>query len=272
MNSENKPGKIKIVGDENVRESIEAAVKEFKRPALLDHTIFIQSPLCVKQEVMAGQFDETVLEVFPPWIEYYKFRGWLNQPWKIIVIGMESEYLDLPYYASLYRENNLWDQVEKLLESKTIDYSMVPGDYIGKDQISVFFHGHGKENIRGILGKIIDYVRNSIRMFRAGEVAKDEIKEKMLEPAGQHLAQLQSRLRKYRLLLEYLPWEEEVIHLNQVIKAIEIFLKDPFGGKISLDEVETRISPAFDIFSRLENIHKISEFQWRQFERKNINY
>ena len=261
MNSEVKPVNIKIVGDESVQKSIETAVEEFKKPSLVDHTIFIQSPLCVKQEARGDECDETVIEVFPPWIEYYKFRGWLNQPWKIIVIGMESKYWDLPYYASLSRENNLWDQVEKLLEAQAIDYSLVPGDYIGKDQIAVFFHGHGKENIKGILGKILDYVRNSIRMFREGEAAKDEIKEKMLEPAAQHLAQLQSRLRKYRPLLECLPWEEEVIHLNEAIKGIEIFLRDPFGGKISPDEVETRISPVFDSLSRLENIHKISEFQ-----------
>jgi hypothetical protein len=261
MYSGTEPGHIKIAADQSFQESIKAAVGEFKKPWLVDHTIFIQSPLWVKQEVRGDECDETVLEVFPPWIEYYKERKWLNQPWKIIVIGMESKYRDLPYYASLYRENNLWDQVEKLLEAQVIDYSRVPGDYIGKDQISVFFHGHGKENIRGILGKIIDYVRNSVRMFREGEAAKDEIKEKMLGPAGQHLAQLQSRLRKYRSLLEYLPWEEEVIHLNQAIKGIEIFLKDPFGARISPDEIETRISPVFDSLSRLENIHKISEFQ-----------
>jgi hypothetical protein len=215
------------------------------------NVIFIQSPIRTKKAN-----SDLLIEIFPLWVEYYKYCEWLNHPWKIVVIGGGFEFKSLPYYVTLCQEENLWVRAEKLLKKEIIDYSNIPEICSGKSQISIFFHGHGEENIKGLLGKVTDYIRNGIQMLREGD-SIEEVKEIFFKPTAVHLEQLQTRLKKYRPLLEYLPWEQEIGRLKQMITALEDFLKQPEEQKVPYDEIVKQVNLAYESISLLMKIHKI---------------
>jgi hypothetical protein len=244
----------RIVADKSMEQAIrevleDAGILEIK------NTIIIQSPILIQQQ-KKKRWDETLVEVFPLWLEYYNHHRKFNNPWKIIVVGIESQYQDLPYYVTPVQNEQILGGIEKLLKTDTIDYSQIPGTCSGKDYISVFFHGHGEENIKGLLGKITDYLRNGILMIREG-AALEEVKEIFFTPAAEHLEQLLTRLKKYQPLLEYLPWEEEIRQLKQMITLLEDFLIQPGEQKASYDEIVEQVNLAYESISLLMKIHKI---------------
>jgi hypothetical protein len=236
--------------EQAIRDGLEdAGILEIK------NTIIIQSPLFI-QDQKENRWHDTLVEVFPLWLEYYDYHGKLNNPWKVIVFGIESQYRDLPYYVTPFHEEMILGGIEKLLKTQAIDYSQIPGACSGKDYISVFFHGHGEENIKGLLGKITDYIRNGILMIQEGEEI-EEVKEIFFNHAAAHLEQLQSRLKKYRPLLEYLPWEQEIEQLDKMIAALETWLKQPNESVMTYDEILNQVKMAFESISQLMKIHKI---------------
>jgi hypothetical protein len=198
------------------------------------------------------------VELFPLWLEYYGARRWLNRPWKIIAIGAHWEYRELPYYVTPCLERNIWDRVEQLLRFDTINYSSIPEFCSGKEHISVFFHGHGERNIKGILGKIIDYVRNGIQMIRDGETI-EELEKIFFAPASLHVMQLKNRLGRHQLLLNHLPWKQEITQLEQAVEVIGDFLKEPLKQGKPYDELLGQMDRCFDGISQLMKIHNICE-------------
>jgi len=239
--------KIKIYGNNGFIDAIETILKE-----LIDfdtkNTIFIQSPLIA----------ENLCDIFPLWLEYYRYHGWLNKPWKIIVIGVESQYESLPYYVQPCQKQNLWDRVEQLLQSEAIDYSHIPDTCSGKAQVSVFFHGHGEMNIKGILSRIFDFIRTGIYMIQEGEDFQ-QLEEIYFKPAVEYLGQLKERLKKYKPLLDYLPWDQEMVQTDQMISLVDRFLKDPLGKDMTHSEILSEMGKTLDSFSQLMEIHGIEE-------------
>lgn len=241
-----------VVADPAMRETIGDGL-EAAGISGLKNVVFIRSPVVVEKD--GGR---TFVEVFPLWLEYYKYKGWLNRPWKIVVIGVESEYEDLPYYVTACLKRNTWEQVERIIKEGEIDYSQVPPECSGKDSLKAFFHGHGEGNIKGLLGKVTDYMRNGILMMKEGESAVD-ISNYYLKPAALHLERLKHRWRKYNTFFEYLPWEKEVESVGRMITGVENFFNEPLltGGR--LDKVLNQVNQAFDSISRLMKIHHIVE-------------
>jgi hypothetical protein len=243
----------RIVADKNMMQALKYGLEDTVNQTI-ENTIIIQSPILILDD-SENRWNEKLVEVFPLWLEYYGHYEKLNRPWKIIVFGIESKYQDLPYYATPFQENMLGG-IELLLRTETIDYSRVPETCSGKDYISIFFHGHGEENIKGLLGKVTDYVRNGIQMLQEGD-AIEEVKEIFFKPTAEHLEQLQIRLKKYQPLLEYLPWEQEIGRLKQMITALEDFLKQPEEQKVPYDEIVKQVNLAYESLSLLMKIHKI---------------
>ncbi|MCX6579438.1 MAG: hypothetical protein NT166_04580 [Candidatus Aminicenantes bacterium] len=245
-----------VIADKNMEQAIRDGLEDAGYLEI-ENAIIIQSPLFIQSQ-KENRWHDTLVEVFPLWLEYYMHFGKLSNPWKIIVAGIETQYQDLPYYVTPFQEEMILGGIGKLLKTETIDYSQIPGTCSGKDYISAFFHGHGEENIKGLLGKITDYIRNGILMIREG-AAIEEVKEIFFTHAAAHLEQLQSRLGKYRPLLEYLPWEQEIEQLDKMIITVESWLKQPNESVISHDEILNHVKMAFESISQLMKIHKIVE-------------
>jgi hypothetical protein len=219
---------------------------------LSEDVILVQSPLLVmKNEV------ESMLDVFPLWIQYLNHNNSLNNPFKIIVIGANWYNRQFPYFSSIFDKQNTWDGVMRLIKKTNINYTDVPAGYIGKGLIDVFFHGHGEENIRGILGKISDFVRNGIQMLKEGD-RLDEVKEIFFLPAKSYLEKLGQRIRRFRLISQYLPWKKEMENLDQMMSTIGQFIADPAALKDSYHTVIIPIDTAVNDISRLMTIHKIT--------------
>lgn len=243
----------RIVADKNMMQALKYGLEDIVNYAI-ENTIIIQSPILILDDTQ-NSWNETLVEVFPLWIEYYDCIKQLNNPWKIIVFGIESKFQDFPYYTTPFQENMLGG-IEQLIRTESVDYSRVSGTCSGKDYISIFFHGHGEENIKGLLGKITDYIRNGILMLQEG-APLDEVKEIFFSHAGTHLQQMKSRLAKYQPLLEYLPWEKEIEQIDKMIAVLEPWLKQPNAATISHDEVLNQVNLAFESISQLMKIHKI---------------
>ncbi len=220
---------------------------------LPEDVILVQSPLLVMKNGV-----ESMLDVFPLWIQYLNNNNSLNNPFKIIVIGANWYNRQLPYFSSIFDKQNTWDDVIRLIKTTNINYADVPAGYIGKGLIDVFFHGHGEENIKGVLGKIADFVRNGIQILKEGENL-NEIREIFFEPARKHLEKFKERIQRYRPILQYLPWEKEIRTLDQMTKTVETFIGNPAAFKGEFDEAVLQINFAVNTITGLMKIHKIKE-------------
>lgn len=238
-----------VIANRGIKNVIEDSLNEF---AILDtrNLVVVQSPL-----LLVRNGEDILIDVFPLWIEYYNS---LSNPFKIIVIGINWTYRHLPYFLCISDRENTWDAVERLIKTNNIDYANVPEKYFGKGILDVFFHGHGEENVKGVLGKIADFVRNGIQMLKEGENL-NEIREIFFEPARKHLEKFKERIQKYRPLLQYLPWEKEIIELEQMTKTVETFIGNPVAFNLKFDETVMQINIAVSTITELMRIHKIKE-------------
>ncbi len=246
-----------IVSDERKKFFFEYALKSLSIPSL-QHVIVIFSPIEAEK---AG--DEILLDVFPLWLEYYNHQNLLNNPIKIVIIGADSEYENLPYYLTPWEGENIWFRVEKMLNLETIDYSIIPGNCSGKQAISVFFQGHGEGNIRGVMSNLTHYINNGILYLQESNDLK-ETEENFFEPARLELEKFKKRLRKYEPIFHYLPWKQEISSINQMIKEVDQFLKDPANFPGRLEDLQELVISSFKGISNLMKIHKISESKKQQ--------
>ena len=238
-----------VIANRDIKNIIEDSLNEF---AILDtkNLVVVQSPL-----LLVRNGEDILIDVFPLWIDYYNS---LNTPFKIIVIGINWTYLRLPYFLCISDKENTWDGVERLLKTDNIDYTNVPDKYFGKEVLDVFFHGHGEENVKGVLGKTADFVRNGIQMLKEGENI-NEIRQIFFEPARKHLEKFKERIQRYRPLLQYLPWEKEIRTLDQMTKSVDTFIGNPVTFKGKFDEIIMEINIAVNTITGLMRIHKIKE-------------
>jgi hypothetical protein len=241
-----------IVADIETVEIINDALEALQIPTDRE-IITILSPVNIEKD--SG---EVFLDVFALWLEYYRHKNMLNNPIKIIVIGARGEYEDLSYYLGAFEKENIWIRFERLLKQGFIDYSTIPVDSSGKRAISVFFHGHGDKNIRGVMSSLTHFVNNGIVHFKqSGD--QEETQESFFEPAKTVLENFKNRLRKYEPIFSYLPWEQEISTVNRMVKAVEQFLKDPFDFSGDYHELQQLVLSAFKGISNLMKIHGISE-------------
>jgi hypothetical protein len=241
-----------IVANRKAKKIVQEALGDIGNIDIKKITIILSPIIAIKGNA------EIFLNVFPLWLEYYQYSDLLNNPWKIIVIGAEWEYKNLPYYLVPCQKENIWNRLKQLIESEKIDYSEIPGESSGKNAVSVFFHGHGEENIRGVMSRITHYVNNGILHWQEGN-GLTETEESFFKHARTELEKLKKRLQKYEQMFQYLPWEKEITELNHMIKSVELFLKAPTEFTGSFEELKKLIISSFKNISTLMRIHKISE-------------
>ncbi len=241
-----------IVGEKEFVEAILAGVADLEVQGT-DEAVLIQSPVMMDE---AGDGD--FVEVFPLWLEYYGFRGWLNRPWKVMALGVEDEFRRLPYYVTLCLEGNTFEQIDRLLNTEKIDYSEIPDKCSGRDMVASFFYGHGSANIRGILGKIVYYIKTGIIQLRDGDDLGD-VSEHFFSKAEEQLEKLKSRMVRYQGILEFLPWKDEIGAIDLAINIVDAFLREPgLGGEPEKDVVEP-VERSFDGLLELMKVHHIPE-------------
>lgn len=245
-----------IIANRKVKKIVLEALDDLENINLENITVILSPIAAIKS------YTEILLDVFPLWLEYYQYNDLLNNPWKIIVIGAEWEYKDLPYYLVPCQKENIWNRLKQLIESKKIDYTEIPGESSGKNAVSVFFHGHGEKNIRGVMSRITHYVNNGILHWQEGN-GLTETEQSFFKHARTELDKLKKRLQKYEPMFQYLPWEKEITELNHMIKIAELFLKAPLEFTGSFEELKKMILSSFKNISTLMRIHKISETKKR---------
>jgi hypothetical protein len=246
-----------IVADDRTKKNIEIVLPHLDNLSL-ENVIIILSPIAVKKDGT-----ELLLDVFPLWLEYYRHKNLLNHPIKIVVIGAESEYENLPYYIIAWEEENIWHRFEKIVKLDTIDYTDIPGDCSGKQAVSIFFQGHGEGNIRGVMSNITHYVNNGILHLQESN-DPEETKENFFDPARLEMEKFKKRLRKYEPMFHYLPWQKEISIINQMVKDVEQFLENPLQFPGSREELQRLVISSFKGISNLMKIHGISETQNRR--------
>lgn len=246
-----------IIANGRIKKIVEIVLEGINN-LCLQNVIIILSPLTVEK----GS-EDFLLDVFPLWLEYYQYKKLLNNPIKIVVIGAESEYENFPYYLTAWEDENIWFRVEKMLNLETIDYSIIPGNCSGKQAISVFFQGHGEGNIRGVMSNLTHYINNGILYLQESNDLK-ETEENFFEPARLELEKFKKRLQKYDPIFHYLPWKQEISSINQMIKEVDQFLKDPANFPGRLEALQERVISSFKGISHLMKIHKISESKRQQ--------
>jgi hypothetical protein len=241
-----------IVADSKAKEIIEEALETLNLTLPRD-TIIIFSPISVREDG-----EELLLDVFPLWLGYYRHKNLLNNPVKIVVIGCWEEYEHLPYYLSTFNNENIWQRLDKVLMSNTIEYSTIPVESTGKSAVSVFFHGHGKKSVRGVVSRITHYVNVGISHFLSSN-DMEETEQNFFKPGEIELEEFKRRLQKYRDIFQFLPWQEELALLDQMINEVGKFLGNPLSFSGHYEKIQQLVLSSYKSVSNLIKVHGISE-------------